>query len=590
MIAAGLWLLLLAAPALSAPAGLRVSARVDDASVYAGLPALFVVRVQAGEAFDEPPRPIVPRVPGLEVEYAGVTPSRRSSMTIINGRRTERVTQSYAYRFSVRAVAAGTYTVPPVTVEVGGERRQTAPVTFTAERVPELGALRAELIVDDAEPFLGEPVELRLRLTISPPLSRAGVRVLETPRVNADGVFEVLPPRAARRTAGTAFMGYESAWETRRRDSREGTTVVAELVRTVKPVRPGTVMLEGTDLLAESERSLFRAPVEPVEVRVRELPEEDRPAGFRGLVGRYRVTASAEPREVYVGDPVELSVVVTGPWASELVEEGDLEMPASFGTTIRAAEEVETERLGGRVGFGLVVRPTDASVEAIDPIELHVFNPETEQYETSRTERIGLDVRSARRVTIADAEGVGGAAGLAELEMRSAGEDLPAHLPAGAAVAVAGVEPGGAGVLRRAAEPGWIAALLGPPAVCCGLAAAGAARRRGVSAGGAARRAASAARRDAERAASVEHVASAVRAYLGAVSGRSGGAITPEEGRVVAAPAGDELADEVRELLEACDAARYGGLDVISAEAARERARSWIARAEPALRRAGREA
>lgn len=69
----------------------------------------------------------LPRMP--EIDGAGLlsaTPSRSTSVTIVNGR----TTTSTTYTFSLVARAQGSYTVPPISIDIDGETYQTDPIPF----------------------------------------------------------------------------------------------------------------------------------------------------------------------------------------------------------------------------------------------------------------------------------------------------------------------------------------------------------------------------------------------------------------------------------------------------------------------------
>jgi hypothetical protein len=51
---------------------------------------------------------------------------------------------------------------------------------------------------------------------------------------------------------------------------------------------------------------------EPLTLRVRALPEEGRPAGFTGAVGRFEIEASAEPQELEAGESLKLTLRIEG--------------------------------------------------------------------------------------------------------------------------------------------------------------------------------------------------------------------------------------------------------------------------------------
>src|SRR5690606_34729625 len=53
-------------------------------------------------------------------------------------------------------------------------------------------------------------------------------------------------------------------------------------------------------------------PSNPLSLEVLPLPEQGRPAEFTGLIGEFRFEAQAAPTEVSVGDPITLTIRVSG--------------------------------------------------------------------------------------------------------------------------------------------------------------------------------------------------------------------------------------------------------------------------------------
>ena len=50
----------------------------------------------------------------------------------------------------------------------------------------------------------------------------------------------------------------------------------------------------------------------PLKLTVLSVPEQGKPAGFYGLVGRYTISAAAAPTKVNVGDPITLTIKIGG--------------------------------------------------------------------------------------------------------------------------------------------------------------------------------------------------------------------------------------------------------------------------------------
>jgi hypothetical protein len=144
---------------------------------------------------------------------------------------------------------------------------------------------------------------------------------------------------------------------------------------------------------------------QPLQLAVRPLPEEGRPADFYGLVGRYTIEAAADPVQVSVGDPITLSIRVGGSDYLKPVQWPDIESVKGMTTDFKIpAEKSDPEIRDGRKIFSRTIRASHEQVKEIPPIPLSFFDVQKGQYTTIRTEPIPLTVSPTRIVTGADVE------------------------------------------------------------------------------------------------------------------------------------------------------------------------------------------
>ena len=69
---------------------------------------------------------------------------------------------------------------------------------------------------------------------------------------------------------------------------------------------------------------------QPLKLTVLPLPEQGKPEGFYGLVGRYTIEASATPTQVSVGDPITLIIKIGGSRYLKPVQWPELEKVAEL--------------------------------------------------------------------------------------------------------------------------------------------------------------------------------------------------------------------------------------------------------------------
>lgn len=406
----------------------QVDARLSSQKAYVGVPVqLYVTIVNAAD--HEPP--VLPEVNGLDFALAG-TPSVQSQMTIINGHTTRNETLTYAIRVTPRE--PGRYTIPALTVTADGKAFATP--TFTLVAIPsETGDLLfTEIQGVDESIYVGQPLPLTLRVGIRPFADEAhGIELNEAQmwsRISQDhsdwGIFT-----DTLRTMGQQGQRPGGVIETRVNDKGESLTYfVYEITASAYPNNAGTADIGRVHIVAayptglETTRDFFgrdglrlagvrpiTASADPPDVAIRPIPTLDRPADFRGAVGRYTIETRAEPGEVDAGDPITLAIRVRGDGPTHLLPAPPLADLAEL--TDRFL--VPDEPLAGVVQddakiFSTTLRPRSADVNAIPAIPYSYFDPNSERFVTTASNPIAVTVREGQRLDlsrIVTADGLG---------------------------------------------------------------------------------------------------------------------------------------------------------------------------------------
>lgn len=556
----------------SAWADIVVRAELEERRVFVGQPFALDITI---EGVDNVPAPTLPPIDGFEVSYVGGQNQSSSTITIVNGQRREFSEKRFLHRFQLVPVRPGELIIPAIDVTVEGKTYTTSPTQVRVIPPKKDDDVALWISVDNDAPYVGEPI--RLRVTLG--LRSNGVRLaFSVPGVT--GNFEVVsgetpPPR----TMETVFnvLGVESVVErgTKRENGVDWQTFSVE--RVIIPRRAGALSLGpatvDAEVVTQAARGFFdraetrRAvvPSDAITVNVRPLPEKGRPATFNGLIGRYSISATATPLEVGVGDPINLEIRVTGPLPAA-VPEPALERQDTLTGAFKVTSEEGSSAIEGRTRlFRRTLRVSREDVREIPPIELSFFDTRSGEYIVARSAPIPLTVRATRVITAADAQGQasGGASLAAAVEDRIGG--IAFNYEGASLLADQSFDIGS--ILR---SPLGLAVIAGPPAAYAAAGAIILLRRRAGSETPAQRRKRlmSEARQGLgslpPSAAPVEAAATisaAVRKAVGARLGIAGEGLTARETHDVLSQAGlGGQATAARDLLEACDAALYGGL------------------------------
>jgi hypothetical protein len=155
-----------------------------------------------------------------------------------------------------------------------------------------------------------------------------------------------------------------------------------------------------------------------VKLKIKPLPESDKPDNFAGTVGRFTMDVLAKPTEVKVGDPITLSINIRGKGNIQTIgepvlapgDEKDFKIyPAETDTTITdRGDGIRGEKL-----FSKVVEPQHENIDMIPAISFSYFDPELEKYMTITHNPIPIVVERSEveipiRFSLEDAEKVKG--------------------------------------------------------------------------------------------------------------------------------------------------------------------------------------
>ena len=440
VVAAALGVLALAATGTTAFAGnARMRAEVRPTEIQMGQSARLVVTI-SGTQNAPPPR--IPAIDGLRVQSLGQT----TSVQIVNGSVTAEVT----HNFLLEPQRTGSFTIPTLAADIEGERISTSPLTLRvvdANTVPRNGIaprggapggaagapedaaqqqpITLRLMAPQRDLYVGEAVPVELTIYI-----REGVRVTEVTAPTFEGTaFTVSRPQDGQPSQTTEVID-GVRW------------VVATFPLAITPVSAGEFPLVGKmDVTAYipggrrrygsvmddplfdsffggggSQRKIPLA-TEQRRARVQALPEEGRPASFSGAIGRFTVEASASPAKVTVGDPVTLTVKVSGKGNFDRVSIPAMESGADWKTYPASSKFEPTDALGtsGRKISEQAVVPLTAKVQAVPARPFSYFDPDKHRYVELATQPVALTIEGAPRT--------GAAGGSATTSARTAKSD-----------------------------------------------------------------------------------------------------------------------------------------------------------------------
>jgi hypothetical protein len=364
-------------------------------------------------------------VDGLDIRYAGES-------QLVEGRNF-RFTYSFVYNYTILPLRAGTFTIPPLTVQTNNGPLRTPALTLhvtandqtTTGRGRNSGALDsrqlafAELIVPQKSAYLGEMVPVEIRMGIS-----TRVRHGFKPGVSLGGqgftTQKLQNPEQSIETRNG--QSYETVtFKTAIAAARTGklTLDITDAVGVVQvPARGGSRSRSPADLFGMDDPfsdpffDQFTGRVEqrelnltatPVTLEVKPLPAKA-PPGFSGAVGVFNLTAEVKPKSVQVGDPLTVTANISGRGNFDRVTAPTLEDEHGWHTYPPSSNFKPDDDIGmsGTKSFEMVLTPNERK-DAVPPIVFTYFDPLKEGYVTLRSDKLPVLVEGGAAPTAAPA-------------------------------------------------------------------------------------------------------------------------------------------------------------------------------------------
>ncbi len=362
----------------------RVHAELSQPTARVGETVVLAITVETPSSADVQITP--PRLSNL-ITIVGSQESTQMHFAIPGGRR-----RVVTRELVLQPVAEGTYSIPAIDIEVGGNAYQTRPLTL---RVTGAGAPNPAMASDEAW----------LRATMSPGTVYVGQQTTLT--VEA-GFSEEVRLRLTRppifdTPAPTGFWVHEIPGGVRSQLRQvDGGVIEVQTKKTAYfPLNAGRYALKASRAILDVRQGFLYAP-ETREIRsasprvtVLPLPEAGQPATFRGAVGRYNMNASVEPLSVAAGEPVQIKLVISG--IGNIKALGPPPMPQVLGAEVFAPTEesttrIEAEMVGGTKTFTYVLIPENDGVLKIPPITFSYFDPQARAYRSVRADPVEVRV------------------------------------------------------------------------------------------------------------------------------------------------------------------------------------------------------
>ncbi|MGE3180450.1 MAG: BatD family protein [Phycisphaerae bacterium] len=376
------------------------AARASEVKLELNTSTGFVGEPISGEIhvsnFSECEAPTIPEVDGLRIIFTGIPVNRYQSYTY-NGRTETKNFRTYA--LEIIPEREGAFVLPPIELTVDGKTMRTAAARLRVGKSDGQRLLWAEVTSTVERAYVGQRIPLKLTIYVKPAIyNRRYLEYQEMQRffsVLELGVFQDKKAEVRKKAIddgnGDAQLYYLFEISVEFTPSHPGRLQFDDIVVGMRYPLDLTSDFFG-DMQLRKARNLRVSP-DAADIDVQALPSEGRPPGFTGAIGKVNIRVLAEPRNVRVGDPIQLTIDLFGNDANESLPAPNL----SACEALTAEFRVPQEELAGEITdqykrFTQTIRAKSDKTRYIPPIEYSYFDTEKGEYQVAHSDRVPLNI------------------------------------------------------------------------------------------------------------------------------------------------------------------------------------------------------
>ena len=402
--------LLLGAGVQSLQAEVTASATLNVHSFPIDRAATLSLTVNGVRSF----QPQMPEVDGLRFHQRG----QSTQVEIVNGAYSASVTSVYL----VEALRAGTFTIPAIRIITKEGVAETGPIHFEATKPQTAPVAKQSQSGSSATARLrsGEADKVAfMRVTPAKEKSYSGevvpVQIKVYFREGVKANLNSLP-----QLTGEGFVLQQLEREPLQSRERINNSIYTVLTweSALSGIKEGehqlSMEIEATLLLREQRQrssrghSMFSDPFfgdffgsyrekevtvasPELTLNVLSLPQEGRPEGFSGAIGDFHLQVDAEPVEIEPGDPITLTMSVSGQGNFDRVQAPQLREEQGWKTYTPSSEFLKDGGKGsGKKVFEQALVAKDPTIKEIPAVVFSYFDPATAAYRTLTSTPIPL--------------------------------------------------------------------------------------------------------------------------------------------------------------------------------------------------------
>lgn len=358
----------------------------------------------------------LPKIDNIRLRNRGTS----SQFSMINGS----ISSSVSYNYIVQAVTPGAYTIPSLQIEVEGKSYSTKPIHFqvtasgqqptgysgkSGPTTEEIAFLR--ISEKTARHYSGEIVPLTIKAYFAQAY-RADINSL--PVLSGDGVVMAQLDDKPKQTEESVNgrMYHVLTWETSLSGIKVGDHPIhfsLDATLLIPQKRRGLSPFGGSSLFDDSffEDSAFdsffgghqRKPIVSVSpeiiFKVLSLPTDQQPDDFTGAIGHFELGVSATPMAVEIGEPISLTMEISGTGNFDRVEAPVFPESPDWKTYAPTSNFSDQGRsFSGTKVFEQAIVAKNGSATTIPPLSFSYFDPDQQKYITKTSEALAIQLKN----------------------------------------------------------------------------------------------------------------------------------------------------------------------------------------------------
>ncbi len=362
-----------------------------------------------------------------------------SRMEIVNGK----VSSSVDYTYFIQPQKLGEFVIGPVRVNLDGRTFESGSQSLVVRTASQPGSsdrgpVFPQVSVSSGDIYVDEQVLYTLKLYYRVNVGNLSLSLPEMEYVNFQQLGRPLEYQSAYEGRTYQVLEIRHALMV----SKPGAFVIlpSQLKMTVRQPGSGSVFdnfFNGSFTGFSSNRPLTLT-TDPLNLQVKTLPKEGRPANFTGLVGTFQMTSTLTPISLKAGESATLTIQVQGQGTVNRIP--DLVLPEmDFARTYSDQPVLKTEQnregIQGTKTMKWALVPEHAGEYTVPSLSLSFFNPQTKAYQTQVTPAHALSVLPGdvqkRVTTLIPMNETHTAESTVQKEIQQLGQDiLPIHTDA----------------------------------------------------------------------------------------------------------------------------------------------------------------